>query len=76
MNQKILKIKAEVIKWKRFTRKGYAIFASLGREIVISTLSVVTLSFAAPTTAQAQTSMNTDEESVNIDTLPELEVLL
>ena len=74
MNQKILKIKAEVIKWKRFTRKGYAIFASLGREIVISTLSVVTLSFAAPTTAQAQTSMNTDEESVIIDTLPELEV--
>ena len=60
MKQKFLKNKAEVIRWKRFTRKGYAVFASLGREIVISTLSVATLSFAVPTTAQAQTSTDSN----------------
>ncbi len=74
MNQKQFKFKAEVIKWKRFSRKGYAVFASLGKEIIISTLSVATLTFAVPTTAQAQTSMNLDEEPVKEDSLPELEV--
>ena len=74
MKQKFLKNKAEVIRWKRFTRKGYAVFASLGREIVISTLSVATLSFAVPTTAQAQTSTDSNEKILQTDTLPELEV--
>lgn len=74
MKQKILKNKPGIIKWKRFTRKGYAVFASLGREIVISVLSVATLSFAVPTTAQAQTSTNGNEQDLRNDTLPELEV--
>lgn len=76
MRQKFLKNKADVIKWKQFSRKGYAIFASLGREIAISTLSVVTLSFAAPTTVQAQMVMSPETEfaEAETDTLPELEV--
>ena len=35
-----------VLHFKRFSRKGYAVFASLGREVLIGTLSVATLSHA------------------------------
>lgn len=34
------------MKFRRFGRKGYSLFASLGREVLIGTLSVVTLSHA------------------------------
>ncbi len=37
---------AEPIKFKHFTRKGYALFACLGREVIIGTLSVATLTYA------------------------------
>ena len=74
MKKNFIKSKAETIRWKRFSRKGFAIFASLGREIVISSLSVATLAFVAPTTAQAQTSMNMEESTEQNDTLPEFEV--
>ena len=36
----------EVLVFRRFGRKGYCIFASLGREVVIGTLSVFTLTHA------------------------------
>lgn len=39
-------IKRDVFKFHRFGRKGYSLFASLGREVLIGTLSVVTLSHA------------------------------
>ena len=48
-------MKADVIRWHQFSRKSDAVFRSLGREIVISTLSVATLLVATPHTAQAQT---------------------
>ena len=38
--------KREVFKFKRFGRKGYSLFACLGREVIIGTLSVATLSHA------------------------------
>ena len=38
--------KREVIVFRQFKRKGYALFACLGREVVISVLSVATLSSA------------------------------
>ena len=71
-----MKLKADVIKWQHFTRKGDAIFRSLGREIIISTLSVATLTFAAPLDAHAQTVTGhlQSQESVQEDTLPVLEV--
>lgn len=34
------------MKFKHFTRKGYALFACLGKEVVIGTLSVATLTYA------------------------------
>ena len=73
MYQKQLNFKADIIRWKRFCRKGFAVFASLGKEITISTLSVATLAFVVPTTAQAQTSMDNvrSEEVFESDTLPE-----
>ena len=55
MFKKQLKMKADVIRWHQFSRKSDAVFRSLGREIVISTLSVATLLVATPHTAQAQT---------------------
>ncbi|MBO7102254.1 MAG: hypothetical protein J6W02_01070, partial [Bacteroidaceae bacterium] len=56
MFKKQQKLKADVIRWHQFTRHGDAVFLSLGREIIISTLSVATLLTATPQTAQAQTS--------------------
>lgn len=50
-----MKLKADVIRWHQFSRKNDAVFRSLGREIVIGTLSVATLLVATPHTAQAQT---------------------
>ena len=38
--------KREVIIFRQFKRKGYALFACLGREVIISVLSVATLSSA------------------------------
>ena len=39
--------KPEVIVFKRFGRKGYSLFSCLGREVIISTLSVATLTHAS-----------------------------
>ena len=39
--------KPGVIVFKRFGRKGYSLFACLGREVIISTLSVATLTYAS-----------------------------
>ena len=39
-------IKHEVFVFRRFGGKGYSLFACLGREVVISTLSVFTLAHA------------------------------
>ncbi len=73
MKQQIKSLKADVIRWKQFSRKGDAIFRSLGREIVISTLSVATLSFAIPENAYSQTVTNPPVEEVD-DTLQTVEV--
>ena len=80
MFKKQLKLKADVIRWHQFTHHGDAVFLSLRREIVISTLSVATLLATAPSTAHAQTaapkmgddtrSMETDEVTVTASRLP------
>ena len=41
---KPLFMKREVIVFHHFQRKGYSLFACLGREVIISVLSVATLS--------------------------------
>ena len=55
MIKKVMKLKADVIRWHQFSRRNDAVFRSLGREIAIGTLSVATLLVATPHTAQAQT---------------------
>lgn len=55
MNQKTLNWRKRTINWNHFTGDSYAVFRSLGREIRIGTLSVVTLaSVLIPTAASAQ----------------------
>ena len=39
-------MKREVLVFRQFKRKGYSLFACLGREVIISVLSVATLSSA------------------------------
>ena len=43
-------MKREVLVFRQFQRKGYSLFACLGREVVISVLSVATLSSATAST--------------------------
>ena len=38
--------KPRALRFKHFTRKGYALFSSLGKEVLICTLSVTTLTYA------------------------------
>ena len=38
--------KRNVFKFKRFSGKSYSLFAVLGREVVVGTLSVATLTYA------------------------------
>ena len=47
--------KREVIVFRQFKRKGYALFACLGREVVISVLSVATLSSAGAASISDET---------------------
>lgn len=48
MNKTFLRLKADSICWRHFTRRSYAAFSSLHREIRIGVLSVATLVAAAP----------------------------
>ena len=45
MNQTVFN-RRERIKFTHFTRKGYSLFAALGKEVLIGTLSVATLTYA------------------------------
>lgn len=47
--------KREVVVFKRFLNKGYALFSYLGREVIIGTLSVATLSSAKADSISTQT---------------------
>lgn len=68
-------MKADTIRWHQFSRRGDAVFLSLGHEIVILTLSVATLLLAAPQTAQAQTVTRVQAETSSPEeVLDEVEV--
>ncbi|NLZ73545.1 MAG: TonB-dependent receptor plug domain-containing protein, partial [Bacteroidales bacterium] len=58
--------------WKRFSRKTYAVFASLKKEVVIGVLSIMTLTFANVKELSAQ---NRVDEQVNSYSLEEVEVI-
>lgn len=58
MKKQLMKMKADRICWKQFSRHGDAIFRSLGREIRIGVLSVATLALATPDSASAMMAMS------------------
>lgn len=74
MYKKTINIKTATIRWHQFSRKNDAVFRSLGREIVISTLSVATLLVATPATAQAQTTAKNPAQAEREQMLDEVEV--
>ena len=65
MYKQQLKLKADAICWRQFTRHHDAAFLSLGKEIRIGVLSVATLLFATPHNATAQTSMAPRQEAAD-----------
>ena len=50
----------EVLHFKQFARKGYALFRCLGREVVICSLSVATLTYATSSGACIRTEVSGD----------------
>ena len=49
--------KRESFKFKHFSRNGYALFACLGREVLVGTLSVATLTYAKADGVSVRTDM-------------------
>lgn len=47
----------ESLKFKHFSRRGYALFACLGREVLVGTLSVATLTYAKADSVSVRTDM-------------------
>ena len=73
----------KALRFRHFTRKGYALFACLGRVVTIGVLSVATLKSAASTTADdvtvaahsvAGTALSDDDGTQKEATLDEVEV--
>ena len=50
--------KRESFKFKHFSRKGYALFACLGREVLVGTLSVATLTYAKADGVSVRTDLD------------------
>lgn len=63
MKQKLMKLRAEVVRWHQFTRRRDAAFLSMHREITIATLSVSTLLSVAPAVASTQVSVLADGDT-------------
>lgn len=57
--------KRRVLKFTHFTRKGYALFACLGRVVVIGTLSVATLQHATAAGISIETEKVTTDSTLN-----------
>ena len=58
------------IRFKQFSRKGYALFSCIGREVIICTLSVATLTYAKADGISVKTNLVTDSmrhEEVRLD---------
>lgn len=75
MKKQNLKFKSEQICWTHFSRRGDAIFRSLGKEIRIGVLSVATLGAAVPVSATAMMAID-HQEIVNDDDDSDLELSL
>ena len=69
MYKQLFNLRRPVIRFRHFTRKKYALFASLGRVVIIGVLSVATLQSA--TAAHRHMSTNTEETSDTTTTVKE-----
>jgi len=67
----------KALRFRRFSRKGYALFACLGRVVTIGVLSVATLKAAASTTADDVTvAGGSSAGTLTADTTPDKEATL
>ena len=74
MFKRPIKLKAAAIRWRQFSRRGDAVFRSLGREIIIATLSVATLLSVVPASTAAQTAAPSLPTDALADTLSPVEL--
>ncbi|MBR5656552.1 MAG: TonB-dependent receptor [Prevotella sp.] len=70
MNKQKFFTKPAPLRFKQFSRKGYALFSCIGREVIICTLSVATLTYAKADGISVKTYLVTDSmrhEEVKLD---------
>jgi vitamin B12 transporter len=65
MNKQILN-KRSTLKWKHFSHKGYSLFSCLGREVLVGTLSIATLTYAKAEGISTK-PMTTRHQEVKLD---------
>ena len=61
--------KREVLRFKQFSNKGYSLFSCLGREVIVGTLSVATLTYAKADGVSIRTDLTKKDQ-------PQYEVVL
>jgi len=66
--------KREVIRFKRFSRKGYSLFSCLGRVVIVGTLSVPTIAHAKANSISIRTDMADEDRPQYEVTLDDVEV--
>lgn len=66
--------KREVLRFKQFSNKGYALFSCLGREVVVGTLSVATLTYAKADGISIRTELAEKDQPQYEVTLDDVEV--
>ncbi len=74
MKAKLL-FRPSALRFKHFSRQGYALFASLGKVVLIGVLSVSTLKYAKANSLSVETETHRDSLVVAETTLEEVEVL-
>ena len=66
--------KREVFRFKRFSNKGYALFSCLGREVIVGTLSVATLTYAKADGISIRTELTEKDQPQSEGTLDDVDV--
>ena len=66
--------KREVLRFRQFSNKGYALFSCLGREVIVGTLSVATLTYAKADGVSIRTDLTEKDQPQYEVTLDDVEV--
>ncbi len=72
--KKFLFNKRSVLLFKHFNRKGYSLFASLGKEVLIGVLAVPTLAYAKADGVSVKPEASGDSVSLNVRSIDEVVV--